>query len=88
MGLTIENGTVSYSTDNVRPEYDLGTVATYSCNPYFVLNNYTGNTTRTCEDGGDGIGGVFSGGAPTCERKWVWPECASNIHFENSATLQ
>ena len=68
MGLAIENGTISYSVDNVGPEYDLGTVATYSCNPYFKLNNYTGNETRTCVDGGDGVGGVFSGVAPTCNR--------------------
>ena len=38
------NGTISYSPDSL-PDYDLGTVATYHCNPGFVLE---GNATRTC----------------------------------------
>ena len=38
------NGTISYSPDSL-PDYDLGTVATYLCNPGFSLE---GNGTRTC----------------------------------------
>ena len=65
----IENGVISYSIDNVGPEYNLSTVATYSCNNPFQLNTESGNETRTCVDGGDGVGGVFSGDAPTCDCK-------------------
>lgn len=38
-----ENGTISYAPDSLS--YDLGTVATYTCNPGFSLE---GNLTRTC----------------------------------------
>ena len=38
------NGTISYSPDSL-PDYDLGTVATYLCNPGFSLG---GNGTTTC----------------------------------------
>ena len=47
-------------------EFDLGTVATYSCNDGYGL---VGGDIRTCVDGGDGNGGVFDGEAPICERK-------------------
>ena len=63
----IQNGVISYSIDNVGPDYDLGTVATYSCDPHFQLNTNPGDTTRTCINGGDGVGGIFSGVAPTCK---------------------
>ena len=65
----IENGMISYAIDNVGPEYDLSTVATYSCDPGFQLNTESGDEMRTCTDGGVGVGGVFSGNAPTCDRK-------------------
>ncbi len=58
----LTNGDIDYggagSTD-IRP---VGTVATYTCNPGYTLN---GVTTRTC-----GSGGVWSGSAPVCQRKW------------------
>ena len=65
----IENGMISYAIDNVGPEYDIGTVATYSCDPGFQLNTESEDEMRTCTDGGDGVGGVFIGVAPTCDRK-------------------
>ena len=65
----IENGVISYSIDNVGPDYDLGTVATYSCDPHFQINTNLGNEKRTCVDSGADTGGIFSGDAPTCDRK-------------------
>ena len=50
-------------------DFDLGTVATYSCNEGYQLILGPGSDTRTCVDGGDGNGGVFDGEAPFCERK-------------------
>ena len=77
MGLEeIENGMISYAIDNVGPEYDIGTVATYICDPGFQLNTESGDEMRTCTDGGVGVGGVFSGNAPTCDRK-----CSLSILF-------
>ena len=66
----IENGMITLAVDNIGPDYDLGSVATYSCNPGFQLIVELGNEMRTCIDGGVGVGGVFSGVAPTCERKF------------------
>ena len=50
-------------------EFDLGTVATYSCNDGYQLITGPGGDIRICVDGGDGNGGVFDGEAPICERK-------------------
>ena len=72
----IENGMISYAVDNVGPEYDLSTVATYSCDPGFQLNTDSGDEMRTCTDGGVGVGGVFNGVAPTCDSK-----CSLSILF-------
>ena len=54
------------------PDYELGTVATYSCNPGFVLNSSLGGTMmRTCVDDGDNDAeGIFDGQAPTCVCKF------------------
>ena len=54
------------------PNYELGTVAMYSCNPLFVLDLSLGGTmTRTCVDDGDNDAeGIFDGQAPTCVRKF------------------
>ncbi len=60
------NGVITYAVD-MRPDYDLGTVATHSCNQGYVLRG--GNDLRTCEDAGDGSGSIFSGQVPTCQRK-------------------
>ncbi len=60
---SLTNGVVDYgagSTNN-RP---VDTVATYSCNPGYTFN---GGSTRTCEI--DGNNGMWSGSAPTCQRK-------------------
>ena len=50
-------------------DFDLGTVATYSCNEGYQLISGPGGDSRTCVDGGDGNGGVFNGVSPSCERK-------------------
>ncbi len=62
----IENGAISYDPDNEGPEYNLGTVATYSCGDGFAL---VGPETRTCVQ--VETMGEFSAVAPTCERKFV-----------------
>ncbi len=58
------NGVISYSDSPLGEN----TVATYTCNPGYTL---TGGTTRTCGSG------VWSGSAPTCQRKWnkLWWYC-------------
>ena len=64
---SITNGVITYATDTT-PNYDLGTVATYACNPEFVLDlSLGGSMTRTCvdDDGLDAIG-VFDRQAPRC----------------------
>ncbi len=58
----IANGMIVY-TDDITAPYDIGTLATYSCNPGFVLSGE--NVQRTCMNAGDGIGGRFDGVAPT-----------------------
>ena len=59
----IANGEISYA-----PDYNLNTVATYTCDDGFVLRG--GNEMRTCVDAGGGSSiGRFNGVAPTCERK-------------------
>ncbi len=73
----IANGIISYSPDNTS-DYNIGTVATYSCNQGYELVINPGSEMRTCEDAGDGSGGVFSGQAPTCERK---QGCACAVNF-------
>ncbi|XP_064387502.1 uncharacterized protein LOC135335845 isoform X3 [Halichondria panicea] len=62
----ITNGMIVYNADMTAP-YDVGTVATYSCNPGFELVINPGSEMRTCADAGDGSGATFSGQAPTCE---------------------
>ena len=65
---------IVYNVDMTAP-YDLGTVATYSCNPGFGLRG--GNVIRTCMDAGDGSDGRFDGEAPTCERKQLHDQLIS-----------
>ncbi len=64
----IANGVIVYNDDMTAP-YDVGTEATYSCNPGYELVINPGSEMRSCEDAGDGSGATFSGQAPTCERK-------------------
>ena len=66
----IPNGYITY-TPNTTPNYDLGTVASYACDPGFVLDLSLGvSEMRTCVDdnGLDAIG-VFDRQAPICVRK-------------------
>ena len=67
--LTLENGVVMYNAD-MMANFDLGTVATHSCDNGFVL---MGSLTRTCmdDDGLDTVG-VWSDNdnLPTCVRKF------------------
>ncbi len=64
----IANGVISYNADMTAP-YNVGTVATYSCNTGFELAINIGSEMRTCRDVGGGNGAIFSGQAPICERK-------------------
>ena len=65
----IANGVITYAVD-VTPNYELDTVATYSCNEGFILNLSVGSETRTCIDDDDNDAlGVFDRQAPTCVRK-------------------
>ena len=59
---------ITYAADTT-PEFEIGTVATHNimCDAGFAL---VGGVTRTCmDDDQDDIVGVWSGRAPTCERK-------------------
>ena len=64
----INNGIILYQPD-MSAQFDLGTVATYSCNEGYQLITNPGDEIRTCVDGGDGNGGVFNGAKPICECK-------------------
>lgn len=63
--LAIENGMISYAVDMEAP-FELATLATYNCNPDYRLELNSGTERRTCEDDGNGSGGVFTGVVPTC----------------------
>ena len=57
---------IAYAADTIT-EFEIGTVATLTCNAGFSL---VGEMTRTCMDDDQAdIVGVWSGSAPTCERK-------------------
>ena len=67
---SVVNGVISYAID-IAAKYDLGTVATYDCDPGFVLDlSLGGSEMRPCMDdnGLDAIG-VWSGQEPICVRK-------------------
>ena len=49
--------------------FTIGTVATYTCDPGYMLVTGPGDEMRTCMDNGDGTGASFGGSAPTCECK-------------------
>lgn len=65
--LTLENGMISYADDTMA-DFDIGTVATHTCNECYAL---VGVTTRTCidDDGADTVG-VWSDDPPVCQRKY------------------
>jgi len=66
----IDNGVISYSPDMTAP-YSVGTMATSTCNPGFLLVPGEGNTIRDCEIVADSGGNDadFNGSPPRCERK-------------------
>ena len=51
---------ISYSPDVTAP-YSVDTVATYTCNPGYMLVTGPGDEMRTCMDNGDGSGASFGG---------------------------
>ncbi len=59
---SLTNGDIDYGGSGSTNSRPVDTVATYTCNPGYTLN---GGTTRTC-----GSDEVWSGLAPTCQRKW------------------
>ena len=64
--LSLADGMVTFAADTT-PDFAIGTVATHTCNGGFAL---VGIITRTCVDDDQAdIIGVWSGSAPTCERK-------------------
>ena len=57
---------IAYTVD-ITPEFEIGTVASHTCDAGFAL---VGDMTRTCTDDDQAdIIGAWSGSAPTCERK-------------------
>ncbi len=78
--LSLTNGTISYSdgSTNSRP---VDTVATYTCGTGYTLN---GGNTRTC-----GSDGVWSGSAPTCQRKWneLCTVCLLSVFIDSHAVI-
>lgn len=71
--LSLPNGMISYDTDPDPPPdtmFNVGTVATHSCDVGFSL---VGDTTRTCMDDPESeFLGMWSGNAPSCERKTAY----------------
>ena len=65
--LSLTNGMIAYATDTT-PQFEIGTVATHRCNAGYAL---VGGSTRPWmdDDQADNVG-VWSGTAPTCERKF------------------
>ena len=61
---SLANGDIDYGGGGFPDSRQVDTVATYTCNPGYTLNGIS-STTRTC-----GSDEVWSGFAPTCERKW------------------
>ena len=61
------NGQVSYATDTT-PNFEIDTVATFTCDSGFSLNG--GVSTLTCADDDqmDNVG-TWGGTEPTCQRK-------------------
>ncbi len=65
----IPNGIIFYILDNT-PDFDLTTMATYSCDEGYFLDLSNGDRVRTCVDDRDNdANGVFTGQAPECVRK-------------------
>ena len=77
--LTLDDGVVTYTTD-MMADFELGTVATHTCNPGFaLLGSLGGSTTRTCvdDDGMDNVG-VWIESLFTCGRKYFYLHATSS----------
>lgn len=61
----VTNGSISYSPDKV-PDFDLGTIVTYTCDQGFFLSDANA-ATRTCIEQSGVEVGVWNGVAPTCQ---------------------
>ena len=61
------NGQVSYATD-MTAEFEIGTVATFTCDAGFSLNGAAAMLTCTDDDQMDDVG-TWGGIEPTCLRK-------------------
>ena len=59
----LTNGDIDYGAGSPDSRLE-GTVATYTCGTGYTLSGVS-STNRTCESDG-----VWSGFAPTCQRKW------------------
>ena len=77
-----DNGTIEFSTTSLQ--LGVGTTATYSCDPGYVL---VGETTRTCEDTNSGTTGAWSGDDPICKNlfKSRKPCTRNNSHVSTGA---
>ena len=63
----IANGNISYA-DDMTPNYEVGTIATYECDDGYYL---MGDDERNCTAGdGSSTTGVFDRQEPTCVRKY------------------
>ena len=60
------NGQIAYSTDQT-PDFDFGTVVTYTCDRGYGLND--GDSERMCGGDGGTSNGMWSGISPSCECK-------------------
>ena len=60
------NGLVSYAADMTSP-YEIGTVATYTCNAGFSLDGAADTLTCADDDQLDTVG-TWGGTEPTCQR--------------------
>ena len=63
------NGQVSYATDMTSP-YEIGTVATFTCNAGFSLDGAADTLTCADDDQIDTVG-TWGGTEPTCERMFI-----------------
>ncbi len=61
-------GQIAFSTVP-SPNYELGTIATYSCNSGLALLG--SSAIRTCDGDGSNSIGNWNGNEPSCESKFV-----------------
>ena len=77
------NGQVSYATDMTSP-YEIGTVATFTCNAGFSLDGAADTLTCADDDQLDTVG-TWGGTEPTCERMYMstkfWSKVFTDVLF-------